>query len=348
MTLQSKLFRGDQKLDAALISDPAHIFQGATGPHVAKIQQALVQLDGANIATDGAFGPKTAAAVGAFKEKRKILNASGRIDNIVGKKTMAALDSEMLARENTAATTVKSQAGPFKVGDVPRPASFGPTQFSSVGMINHGHRPSNKFSQIKSNPYSVRELDPFDPDFGLRLAIVTALNLSKDAASFVGGVIRLQFSNMPTAKAHALHYLNGNGAVFNEDANLTAWIQQDAVVRAEIGKSIRENRRNGGTFKRFMEFPAKRFQVDDFRNSFGTIDRLEWEVDFDANVVHVFFMDVYEWHPVYDGLYVKMPGDVVRNTNPVHAAFVEMKLQGAADYLMKGETFLPISVFTNR
>ena len=160
------------------------------------------------------------------------------------------------------------------------------------------------------------------------------------------GVIKLNFVTQPTAKAHALHYLNGKGAEFNENANLTAWLQQDPVIRGIIGRSIRENRRNGGMIKRFIEFPAKKFQVDDFRNSFGTIDRLEWEVDFDANVVHVFFQDVYEWHPVYDGLYVKMPGDARRNSNPVHAAFVEMKLEGAMDFLMKGETFLPISVFT--
>jgi hypothetical protein len=40
MALQSKLFRGDQKLEDAAVSDPAHIFQGASGPHVGKIQQA--------------------------------------------------------------------------------------------------------------------------------------------------------------------------------------------------------------------------------------------------------------------------------------------------------------------
>lgn len=99
MALQSVLFRGDPKLDAAAVSDPAHIFQGANGPHVAKIQQALVQLDGAAISQDGAYGQGTAAAVSAFKQKRQILNSQGKIDNIVGKKTMAALDSEMVAKE---------------------------------------------------------------------------------------------------------------------------------------------------------------------------------------------------------------------------------------------------------
>ena len=36
---------------------------------------------------------------GAFKEKRRILNVQGKIDDIVGKKTLAALDAEMLAQE---------------------------------------------------------------------------------------------------------------------------------------------------------------------------------------------------------------------------------------------------------
>jgi peptidoglycan hydrolase-like protein with peptidoglycan-binding domain len=99
MGLQSQLLRGDPKLEAAALSDPAHILPGAFGPHVGKIQQALIQLDGAAIAQDSAYGPATAAAVAAFKRKRQILNFQGAIDNIVGMKTIAALDAEMLAKE---------------------------------------------------------------------------------------------------------------------------------------------------------------------------------------------------------------------------------------------------------
>ena len=87
MPLQSKLFRGDPKLEAAAVSDPAHIVPGASGPHVAKIQQALIDLDGAAIAVDGTYSPKTAAAVLAYKQKRGIINRSYQThaDNIVGK-----------------------------------------------------------------------------------------------------------------------------------------------------------------------------------------------------------------------------------------------------------------------
>ena len=99
MVLQSKLFRGDTQLEAAAASDPAHILLGARGAHVGKIQQALNILNSAIIAQDSVYGPATAAAVRAFKQKRRILNSQGQIDDIVGKKTIAALDAEMLAKE---------------------------------------------------------------------------------------------------------------------------------------------------------------------------------------------------------------------------------------------------------
>jgi len=99
MALQSKHFRGDPKLEAAAVSDNAHIVQGASGPHVTKIQQSLIKLDGAAITADGKYGSKTAAAVSAFKAKRQIVNSQGKIDNIVGKKTISSLDAGMLASE---------------------------------------------------------------------------------------------------------------------------------------------------------------------------------------------------------------------------------------------------------
>jgi len=101
MSLQSELFRGDPKLEAAAVSDPAHIVQGARGDHVRKIQMALIRLDGATIAPDGDYGSATAAAVLAYKQKRNIVNRSyqSKPDNIVGKMTIDRLDKEMLAAE---------------------------------------------------------------------------------------------------------------------------------------------------------------------------------------------------------------------------------------------------------
>lgn len=105
MSLQSRLFSGDPKLEAAATSDPAHILAGAVGDHVSKIQQALMLLDGTAI--DSAeleakrYGPSTANAVLSYKKKRNIINRSyqTQADNIVGKMTMAALDKEMLQKQ---------------------------------------------------------------------------------------------------------------------------------------------------------------------------------------------------------------------------------------------------------
>jgi peptidoglycan hydrolase-like protein with peptidoglycan-binding domain len=99
--LQSQLFGGDPKLEAAAVSDSAHIVQGARGEHVQKIQLALISIDDAAIAADGLYGPATAAAVLAYKKKRGIINLSyqTQTDNIVGKMTIAALDREILDLE---------------------------------------------------------------------------------------------------------------------------------------------------------------------------------------------------------------------------------------------------------
>jgi len=114
MSLQSRLFRGDLHLEAVAVSNPAHIFSGASGDHVAKIQQALAQLDGAVIdsaeLTSKRYGPSTAGAVLAYKRKRNIVNRSyqTQADNIVGIRTMAALDKEMFEREQRTTITVET------------------------------------------------------------------------------------------------------------------------------------------------------------------------------------------------------------------------------------------------
>jgi hypothetical protein len=102
MGLQSKLFRGDPKLEAAAVSDPTHIMRGARGEHVRKIQLALIMLDGADIKPDGDYGPATAKAVLAYKQKRGIINRAyqTQADDIVGKMTMASLDAEVVKKES--------------------------------------------------------------------------------------------------------------------------------------------------------------------------------------------------------------------------------------------------------
>ncbi|CAM5774280.1 hypothetical protein LMIY3S_04459 [Labrys miyagiensis] len=102
MALQSSLFRGDPQLEAAAQLDSAHVTPGSRGPHVGKIQRALIELEGARLTPDEAYGPATAAAVLSYKQKRSIINPAyqTQADNIVGKLTIASLDREMFAREN--------------------------------------------------------------------------------------------------------------------------------------------------------------------------------------------------------------------------------------------------------
>jgi peptidoglycan hydrolase-like protein with peptidoglycan-binding domain len=101
LALQCSLFRGDAKLEAAAQLDSAHILPGSRGPHVGKIQQAIIDLDGAKLARDDSYGPATAAAVLSYKQKRNIFNPAyqTKADNIVGKMTVASLDREMFARQ---------------------------------------------------------------------------------------------------------------------------------------------------------------------------------------------------------------------------------------------------------
>ena len=152
MSLHSQLFRGDPKLEAAAVSDSAHILPGASGPHVAKIQQALIQVDGAAIVADGIYGSATAAAVADFKRKQQpqILNFAGKIDNIVGIKTIAALD---VAMENRIDPVVV-------IGSCAGPTTPVTTSFSSTGLATKrafgalgGSVASFVRSVIRGNPY---------------------------------------------------------------------------------------------------------------------------------------------------------------------------------------------------
>lgn len=143
MALRSQFFHGDPRLEAAAVSDSAHIVSGATGNHVRKIQQALIELDGAKIAIDGKFGPATASAVLAFKRKRGIINRTYQTspDDIVGKITIAALDAEMLAKERDVPGSdrcVLVHACPCD-----RPQRRGSTKIPTFAFVSVGGRPQD-------------------------------------------------------------------------------------------------------------------------------------------------------------------------------------------------------------
>ena len=144
MALQSKLFVGDPKLEAAALSDPAHILPGSRGPHVGKIQIALNRLDNAKIAAPELeatlYGKSTADAVLGFKKKRSIINFSyqSSVDNIVGKMTMATLDREVALAE-------KVTTNPVIVALDPLPRPIRPNLFVAArgrGLTNLAFAPA--------------------------------------------------------------------------------------------------------------------------------------------------------------------------------------------------------------
>jgi peptidoglycan hydrolase-like protein with peptidoglycan-binding domain len=102
MALNSKLFKGDPKLEACAVNNPAHITTGATGRHVAKIQTALIRLDEAIIDTAELkaqkYGASTADAVLKYKQARGIINRTyqTQADNIVGIMTIQNMDKELV------------------------------------------------------------------------------------------------------------------------------------------------------------------------------------------------------------------------------------------------------------
>lgn len=228
MILQSQVFRGNPKLEAAAISDPAHILPGAWGPHVGKIQMALIQLNGANIAEyelqRQAYGVSTAAAVLAYKRKRNIINFSyqTKADDIVGKMTIAALDREMKEREVV-------PSGPCRIVPLfPRPSYSLP---QSAWRLRLGFKvpfagalpPSDPFPHATISPFILelapnqtasfraengfgKELRCFDPTIAIVKDIHAPFNSPPDRIPITGN--RQDFRVFPQSVGRTLFFIN--------------------------------------------------------------------------------------------------------------------------------------------
>jgi hypothetical protein len=107
MPLTSRTLSGDQRLEACLVQDSAHLTPGVQGEFVAKVQAALIFLDELSIdegeIESQTYGPSTANAVLSYKTARNIVNRAYQSspDNIVGKMTIKSLDDEMRIAENS-------------------------------------------------------------------------------------------------------------------------------------------------------------------------------------------------------------------------------------------------------
>jgi hypothetical protein len=136
----------DPLLEACLVRDSAHIIPGSMGIHVKKIQISLNALsqgrgrENFNLKVDGIYGPKTAAAVKAYKNaaSRRILQPfQTTADNIVGKRTIKSLDDEMsiLEEEGPGGSDFVSTT---KAGS-PHDHSKCPTRPRYSGILLDGH-----------------------------------------------------------------------------------------------------------------------------------------------------------------------------------------------------------------
>jgi len=202
--------------------------------------------------------------------------------------------------------------------------------------VMHDHKPSGRWADVQANPNNAG--DDFFMDFFINRA---CKNLSP--REVIGAAIQGKFGDKPIALEHLNWYLfNGGGVDFDENANLEKLLRTESVVQRYVRAHI--SGRSSGTVAFSFPLDQQEYDSQDLRFAFGRIDRLDFEVDLSAGSVRAWFMDRYEWHPVYP-FYSHFPDDQVRPTNCVHAAAVELKSSSARDYWMKGEVTVPLTVF---
>ena len=217
-----------------------------------------------------------------------------------------------------------------------------------VPGVNHGHKPSGRYADVQANPNNGPGLFGFALEKACKIMGPQALvELSK----------RLMFTDKPIALKHLDFYLTaGKGADFVEDANIKDWLTRDSGIKRRLKREIFPPGRRPKGDGHFL-FDQGGYAADaagqDFRFAFGGIDRVDFEVDFSQDTVRVWFQDRYEWHPDYPfytfvGPSAEFPssGDGVRETNCLHAALVELKSSGAADFWMKGQAEVALSLIT--
>ena len=192
--------------------------------------------------------------------------------------------------------------------------------------VMHNHQPSGRWADVQKDPQSPGVIG------------TACAHLSPESVLHAAAVRALY--DKPIAHQHLNWFRRGRGAEFNENANLELMLRTDAGVQAKIRKNFEASRTSGFLYTH-ITVTQDDYADEDFQFAFGEIDRLDFEVDFDAGTFHAWFQDRYEWHPVYP-FYQRMEGDYLRDTNCVHAAAVELKSSGAADYWMKGEATLPL------
>jgi hypothetical protein len=203
-----------------------------------------------------------------------------------------------------------------------------PHQFTP-GRPAHNHPPQNNWPAVQAASQDACL------SFGPSSVDCTCAALSP--AGVMSTAAWWELSGNPVAEAHLDHYLTGSGKEYNEDTNFYNLLVQDKAVRSKFGDAVHE--------KSVGSIPVWQgdYTVEDYRLAFGGIDRVDFEAHNLQNTVDIWFIDMYEFHPVGFGHQDMGVGDDLRSTNCVHAAAVEMKNQGAADFWMKGQVTVSMS-----
>jgi hypothetical protein len=256
----------------------------------------------------------------------KALKAGGAV--VVVNKTGPKPDSTKEAFNAASLTISVNQVGGTK---------YTPT------MTPHNHRPTGRWNKLLEDIWQ-----PIDTPEGLALWGMVKARWSPE--KIIGAALIAKFLDKPVARAHLFWYLvNGRGRPFKEDDNIVKWINADPGIRRRIRRVITEARgRGGSSYRTFFACEKEDYHnpdTNDFQFSYGRLDRVDIEVNWVLDQVKIWFMDSYEWHPVAKGYYKQWPDDVARVNNVIHAALVEMKDSGAADYWMIGEAKFPIKRF---
>ncbi|WP_366524545.1 hypothetical protein [Nannocystis sp.] len=218
------------------------------------------------------------------------------------------------------------------------------------GRPPHNHPPQNNWGTVQQHAKAACWREPtFDrtspysiPGPG-RGAVECVCAVSKPL-EVLNYAFKYEMRDKPLAREHLQHYVSGRGIPIFEHKNLDDLLTRNAHVRGLIAAAMEFQGDEGNLF-----FQQYSYQDDDFQYAFGGIDRVDFKVNRTTGTIDVWFIDPYDFHPAdfnHANLGVGDDPPPGRPTNCVHAAAVEAKSFGAADYWMIGHATLPLELFT--
>ena len=263
----------------------------------------------------------------AYTLGRDVVFGAGQYDpsSSSGKRLLAHELAHVVQQSTHSRAIAQRQSATLSLSALSQPLLQRDTVFTPG--VAHNHQPSHQWRRVQEHPNS--------------LWYISWVCLQSTPREVADVAIRFQFGDKPTALRHLRWYLSeGHGRDYNENANLERLLRSSERFR-RFFTQFRHGEKRG-----FMEVDQGFYGPNDqdFRFSFGAIDRLDYEVDDVAGTIHLWFKDRYEYHPYYP-FYTRFPDDEPRDTNCVHAAMVELKDHGAADFWMIGEATLPSRMF---